>query len=311
MIEVDTLCKYYGARAAVEQVSFSINKGEIIGLLGLNGAGKSTVLKVLCGFLLPSAGNVSVNGYSVEDEPQGVRRSIGFLPDVPPLYREMTVSTYLDYVLRLKVGKITKSKAQQYLEEALQKAGIAEVRHRCLGELSHGYGQRVGIAQAIVHQPPVLLLDEPINGLDPVQIVEMRDMIISLRQEHTVVLSSHILSEITQTCDRILILDAGKLVAQGTAEHLTQQAQQGMSYQCETKTPPVAVLTEIEALTGVRQVACQRTTSGTHRVVIQAETDVRPLVARLLCDYDLLTLAEESSGLESLFKHFVQVGRHT
>ena len=183
MITVRGLAKYYGAYQAIEALDFTIAKGEIVGLLGLNGAGKSTVLKILGAFLVPSAGYAEVAGCSIADNPQGVRQAIGFLPDNPPLYHEMTVDAYLAYVLRLKVGHIARADLERQRDEALDRTALTAERQRTLGELSHGFAQRVGIAQAIIHKPPVLILDEPINGLDPVQIVEMRDLILSFRHD--------------------------------------------------------------------------------------------------------------------------------
>jgi len=213
MITVRGLSKYYAGVPAIEDVSFSIEDGEIVGLLGLNGAGKSTILKILGCFLMPSSGTAEVSGYSIEDSPDKVRSVIGYLPDTPPLYNEMTVRKYLSYVARLKD---VKTNIDQHVQSAMSQTNLDEVGDVVIGNLSHGFRQRVGIAQAIVHQPKVLILDEPINGLDPVQIVEMRDLIVSLKKKHTVILSSHILSEITKTCDRILIVDKGKLVAEST-----------------------------------------------------------------------------------------------
>lgn len=213
MITVTGLSKYYSGFAAVDDVSFKIEQGEIIGLLGLNGAGKSTILKILGCFLMPSSGTVEIGGFDIEESPDEIRKIIGFLPDTPPLFPEMTVLSYLQYVAKLK--DVSRSQIHNFVEDAIQKTNLAEVREVRLGELSHGFRQRVGIAGAIVHKPQLLVFDEPINGLDPVQIVEMRDLIKSLKGEHTVILSSHILSEITRTCDRILIIDQGRLVAEG------------------------------------------------------------------------------------------------
>jgi len=213
MITVRGLSKYYAGEPAIEDVSFSIESGEIVGLLGLNGAGKSTILKILGCFLMPSGGSAEVSGHSIEDNPDLVRSVIGYLPDTPPLYNEMTVRKYLSYVAQLKD---VKSDVDEHVRSAMSQTNLDEVADVVIGNLSHGFRQRVGIAQAIVHRPKVLILDEPINGLDPVQIVEMRDLIISLKKKHTVILSSHILSEITKTCDRILIVDKGKLVAESS-----------------------------------------------------------------------------------------------
>lgn len=222
MIEVNGLSKFYHGFAAINDVSFSIADGEIVGLLGLNGAGKSTILKILGCFLVPSNGKATVCGFDVEENPHEVRKLIGYLPDTPPLYNEMTVRDYLKYVAKLK--DVPNARVSESVSEALASAGLLDIADVVIGELSHGYRQRVGIAQAIVHRPRILIFDEPINGLDPVQIVEMRDLILSLRKKHTVILSSHILSEITRTCDRILIVDEGKLVAQGAEKDLEKSS---------------------------------------------------------------------------------------
>ena len=305
MIEVRGLAKYYGAYQAIAALDFSIARGEIVGLLGLNGAGKSTVLKILGAFLVPSAGYAEVAGCSIADDPQSVRRAIGFLPDNPPLYREMTVDAYLDYVLRLKVGRLSRAEVARQRDEALARTALTSERHRTLGELSHGFAQRVGIAQAIIHKPPVLILDEPINGLDPVQIVEMRDLILSFRNEHTVILSSHILSEITRTCDRILILDQGRLVAQGTEQNLAASMRGNLTLRAETAQDPQAVLPQLEKLDGVREVVCKRGEHGVYVLTLQAHGDVRARVAQQLVVCDLLALSTEEEGLEALFMQLV------
>ena len=299
------LAKYYGAYQAIEALDFSIARGEIVGLLGLNGAGKSTVLKILGAFLVPSAGYAEVAGCSIADNPQGVRRAIGFLPDSPPLYHEMSVDAYLDYVLRLKVGCISRADLDRQRDEALDRTALTAERSRTLGELSHGFAQRVGIAQAIIHKPPVLILDEPINGLDPVQIVEMRDLILSFRNEHTVILSSHILSEITRTCDRILILDQGRLVAQGTEAELAKSMHSGKAITAKTAKDPQSALANIKKISGVDDITCQQSTLGEYVLTIQIASDVRSQVARQLVEFDLLTLNAAEDGLEALFMQLV------
>jgi ABC-2 type transport system ATP-binding protein len=220
MIEVRDLYKYYGERRAVGPVSFSIAKGEIVGLLGLNGAGKTTALRVLACDLLPSSGAVLVDGIDVVDQPHEVRRRIGYLPDRPPLYDEMTVHEYLVFAARLR--GVPAADADQRAGAALEATQLGDVREDLIGSLSHGFRQRVGIAQAIVHGPRLLILDEPISGLDPVQIVEMRQLLRSLGGDHTIVLSSHILTEISETCDRLLVIGEGRIVAQGTEEDLSK-----------------------------------------------------------------------------------------
>jgi ABC-2 type transport system ATP-binding protein len=220
MIEAQDIHKHYGARAALDGVSFSIQPGEVVGFLGLNGAGKTTMLKVLCGLLLPSAGHIRVFDVDGVKDPLALRRNIGFLPDRAPLYGEMTVREMLTYAGKL--NGVAGGRIARRVDEVLQLASLDDVADDLIETLSHGYRQRVGIAQAIVHEPRLVILDEPISGLDPAQIVAMRALIRGLKHKHTVLLSSHILGEISQTCDRILVLHAGKIVAQGTEGDLTQ-----------------------------------------------------------------------------------------
>ena len=306
MIEVQSLSKYYGNHVAVSSVDFAIERGEIVGLLGLNGAGKSTVLKIIGAFLVPSSGSATVAGYSVENQPHEVRSAIGFLPDSPPLYKEMTVSSYLRFVLGLKKGRLSKQDITRYVDQALARTNLDQQRDRLLGELSHGFAQRVGIAQAIIHQPPVLILDEPINGLDPVQIVEMRDLILSFRDQHTVILSSHILSEITRTCDRILIIDNGKLVAQGREKDLAQSLHnQNLSIVAEVEREANDLCLAIDKLATVTSVNQQPTNQKTFQITIEATSDIRAEFAELAVPYRLLSLHKEDVGLESLFMKLV------
>ena len=215
----------------------------------------------------------------------------------------MTVEGYLDFVLRLKVGgnTLTKNEVEKHITEALAKTGLVPERKRTLGELSHGYAQRVGIAQAIIHKPPVLILDEPINGLDPVQIVEMRDLVRSFRQEHTVILSSHILSEITKTCDRILILDQGRLVAQGTEQDLSNSLRRNMLIKGEVRKNPRDLTPVIENIKGITKVSWQEEARDLYSIVLESEEDVRSQFARLAIQLDLVSLTQEEVGLESLF----------
>ncbi|MFK7989964.1 MAG: ABC transporter ATP-binding protein [Sandaracinaceae bacterium] len=218
MIVVDRVSKYYGEHPAALELDFRIEEGECVGFLGLNGAGKSTTLRMLSCLLLPTSGRISVGGFDVESAPEEIRKLIGYLPDTPPLYPEMRVDEFLLFAGRLR--RMSKADAKQRLPEVLEVTGLTDVRRQPIATLSHGYRQRVGIAQAIIHRPALLILDEPIQGLDPVQIVEMRELIRGLRGEHTILLSSHILSEIERTCDRILMLHRGRIVAQGTEEEL-------------------------------------------------------------------------------------------
>lgn len=222
MIEVSGLTRYYGEFAALNDVSFSVREGEIIGLLGLNGAGKSTTLKVLAGLLAPSAGTVVVDGVDVGENADALKSRIGYLPEDPPLYRDMTVSGFLRHIGRLK--GLSASAVEGRLPEVLRLTHLLERKDQVIATLSHGYRKRVGIAQAVIHNPRLVILDEPISGLDPVQIFDMRKVIRDLGKGRAVLISSHILSEISQTCDRIIVLKDGRLVAIGTEHELAAAA---------------------------------------------------------------------------------------
>ena len=231
MIEVKGLTKYYGEHAAIHDLNFAIDQGEVIGFLGLNGAGKTTTLKVLGCVLLPTAGQVTVDGIDIARDPHEIRRRIGFLPDTPPLYSEMTVGRYLTFAAELR--GVPGTEAGKAVAEAEEKTATREVHGELISSLSHGYRQRVGVAQALVHKPKLLILDEPTSGLDPVQIVEMRQTIHLLKGEHTILLSSHILSEISQTCDRLLVIQHGEIVARGSEQELATQPGGGGTIEIE------------------------------------------------------------------------------
>lgn len=305
MIVAEHLTKSYGGHRAIHDVSFTIGEGEIIGLLGLNGAGKSTILKILGCFLMPSGGRAKVGGHSVDENPDAIRRLIGYLPDTPPLYDEMTVAGYLDYVARLK--NVPSSDVARRVDDVIGRTNLDKVRKTRIGELSHGYRQRVGIAQALVHDPKVIILDEPINGLDPVQIVEMRDLITSLKKRHTVVLSSHILSEITRTCDRILIVDKGRLVAEGSEADLAAKMSQHMRLTCEVERVPQGLVETLRAIPGVGKVD-RAPASGGERLLIDAGQDVRSRVAKTLVESGagLLGFNRSEAGLEGLFMKLIK-----
>ena len=226
MIEIQELYKYYGDRRAIGPLSTRITQGEVVGLLGLNGAGKTTTLRVLACDLLPTSGSVRVAGLDVVERPDEVRAKVGYLPDRPPLYDDMTVREYLSYAARLR--NVPASNVQKRVADVAELTEIGDVANQLIGSLSHGFKQRVGIAQAIVHGPELVVLDEPISGLDPVQIMEMRELVRGLRGAHTVVVSSHILTEISETCDRILVIDDGRIAWSGTETELSATLKQGM-----------------------------------------------------------------------------------
>ena len=219
MIEVSSLTKKYGNFLAVDDVSFTINRGEVVGFLGPNGAGKSTIMNILTGYLSLTGGKVTVDGYDVLEQPEQAKRRIGYLPEIPPLYTDMTVLEYLYFIYDLKKVKFPK---RMHIEEIVNLVKIKEVENRLIKTLSKGYRQRVGIAQALVGNPDVLILDEPTVGLDPKQIIEIRDLIARLGKNHTIILSSHILSEIQAVCERVIIINRGHLVADDTPTELSK-----------------------------------------------------------------------------------------
>ncbi len=222
MIEVKNLVKKYGDHLAVDDLSFKIEKGKIYGFLGPNGAGKTTTMNIITGYLASTTGDVFVDEYNILDEPDLARKSIGYLPEQPPVYFDMTVMEYLEFAAELK--KIPKNKRKQEIDEIMEMVKITDMSRRLIKNLSKGYRQRVGLAQAILGYPEVIILDEPTVGLDPKQIIEIRDLIKSLKEKHTVILSSHILSEVSAVCDYILIISHGKLVASGTPDQLGEMA---------------------------------------------------------------------------------------
>ncbi len=301
MIEVQSLSRYYGSRCAVEKVSFSIRANEVVGFLGLNGAGKTTTLKVLAGLLLPSGGGVMVDGVDMSESPTDVRGRIGFLPEDPPLYTEMTVRDFLAFVGGLR--GMTAQALQDRIPVVLNKANLNDVADRVIAELSHGYRKRVGIAQAIVHAPKLVILDEPISGLDPVQIVEMRDVIRSLKSESTVLVSSHILSEISQTCDRLLVLNQGRLVAQGTEHELAGRFHIGGSVDLVLRGDATEVRSLLEAQADVKKVIPLGQDGDSVRVRVSMANDVRENLVSALVQggFGVRGVTDAHDELEGIF----------
>jgi len=301
MIEVKGLTKYYGELAAVHDLEFSIDRGEVIGFLGLNGAGKTTALKILGCILLPTAGDVTVDGIDIARDPHAVRRRIGFLPDTPPLYNDMTVGRYLKFAAELR--GVPSSEADKAVTEAEEKTSTREVHDQPIFSLSHGYRQRVGVAQALVHKPKLLILDEPTSGLDPVQIVEMRATIRALRGEHTVLLSSHILSEISQTCDRLLVIQRGEIVAQGSEQDLAARLGGGGTIEVEVAAPSARAIEVARTVTGIGTCSVLREDGGVALLSLQGAPELRPKVVRALVQngIDLLRIDRGAARLESIF----------
>jgi ABC-2 type transport system ATP-binding protein len=312
MIQVEGLTKFYGSQAAIKQLTFNIDKGEVIGFLGLNGAGKSTTLRVLGCVLLPTSGRVTIDGFDVVRDPHEIRKRIGFLPDSPPLYNEMTVDAYLAFVAELR--GVAKEQIKARIGEVARQTGLDGVRESIIGTLSHGYRQRVGLAQAIVHNPKLLILDEPTSGLDPVQIVEMRSLIKGLRGAHTILISSHNLPEISQTCDRLLVIDKGEIVAKGSEAELAGKMGSGGGIEIvitgpQEFAPTEAALKALRAVEGVTQAAASREASREATILVDAPAAVTPRLVRALvqADVDVLRVGPQSSAqLESIFLKLTQ-----
>ncbi len=301
MIEVSHLTRRYGQLLAVEDVSFSLQPGRIYGFLGPNGAGKSTTMNILTGYLSAAEGSVTVNGWDVFEEPLQARRQIGYLPENPPLYMDMTVWEYLKFVAGLK--KVSADKAA--LEKIVQRTGLTDVKNRLIRTLSKGYKQRVGIAQALVGNPPVIILDEPTVGLDPLQRIEVRELIRGLGGEHTVLLSSHILSEISEVADVVLILSHGRLVAQDTPENLAKHAKRAKRCTALVKGDAQTVQ---QALAALPLTGCTLTekADGLLELSLESEEDVREALFWALAEVRCPIL-EESAAAVSLEDIFLEL----
>lgn len=308
MIDVSQVTKYYGARAAVDDLSFHIAGGEVIGLLGLNGAGKTTTLRMLSGVLLPTAGRITIDGFDLSRQTDHVRARIGFLPETPPVYPEMAVNDYLRFVAHIKGLRRDVDGA---IDRTLEATDLGDVRNRPIGALSHGYQRRVGIAQAVVHQPKLILLDEPTSGLDPVQIVQMRKLITGLGSQHTVIVSSHILSEIGQLCDRILVLQDGRLVAEGSDEELAREVEAKTSVRIEVSAERSALAKTLDNFEPVHAVHWRDPVDGRFELTVELREDSREDLARALINdgHGLRSLTRVRMELESIFLKLTGHGR--
>ncbi len=255
MIEVKELTKYYGAKKAVNGISFTVNDGEILGFLGPNGAGKSTTMNMLTGYISSTSGTAIINGVDILDDPINAKKNIGYLPEIPPLYLDMTVKSYLNYIYDLKKCKLPR---KEHLQGICNLCKITEVKDRIIKHLSKGYKQRVGLAQALVGNPPVLILDEPTVGLDPSQMKEIRNLIKNLGKSHTVILSSHILSEIQQVCDRVIIINGGVVAADDTADNLSKKMSVDPRLVVRLEGDKEEILRKLKTLESVKSVSAER-----------------------------------------------------
>ena len=308
MITVKGLTKRYANNTAVDHISFEVQKGQIVGFLGPNGAGKTTTMRMLTCFLTPSGGTASVAGFDILEQPFEVKKRIGYLPETPPVYPEMRIVEYLTFVGRLK--GLTGSDLRSRVDYSCERCAIADVKDKIIGKLSKGYRQRVGLAQAIIHNPDVLILDEPTAGLDPKQINETRDLIKSLAGDHTIILSTHILPEVSQTCEQVIIINKGKVVATDSVSNLQSRARSGESVLLEVggrngSLDPAAVQRRLELVTGVTRVAFKE--DSQRRAVFEVEgkkdLSLRGDLARAVVEsgWDLNELRAASMSLEEIF----------
>ncbi len=304
MIEVTNLTKKYGDHIAVDHLSFRVEKGQIYGFLGPNGAGKSTTMNIITGYLAATEGTVTIDGKDVQKDPEEAKRAIGYLPELPPLYVDMTVREYLDFVAELK--KVPKKERKQQIDEVMEMTQITDMQQRLIRNLSKGYRQRVGLAQAILGYPEVIILDEPTVGLDPKQIIEIRDLIRKLGENHTVILSSHILSEVSAVCDHIMIIAHGKLVASDSPENLQKLMSGSMELNLEVKGSAAAVKSALQEISQIDRIE-ENTEASKNvaklKVISKENADIREQVFYALADAKLpiLEMTHAEKSLEDIF----------
>lgn len=303
MIQVEHLTKRYGSHLAVDDISFEVEEGIVYGLLGPNGAGKSTTMNILTGYLSATSGTVSIDGHDILEEASAAKACVGYLPEQPPLYVDMTPREYLMFVAELK--KVKRADRAAQVEQAIDRTGLAEMEHRLIKNLSKGYRQRVGLAAALLGSPKVIILDEPTVGLDPAQVIEIRSLIKELGKDHTVILSSHILSEVSTLCDKVLIIAKGKLVAQGTPEELAQRLTAGSSLNITALGEADAVMNALLTVPGVSEVQITGQQNGETSATVQVPQgeDLRAAVSAALAaaGCPVLGLTTASMSLEDVF----------
>lgn len=306
MIEVKNLTKRYGDIKALDDISFTVDTGEVLGFLGPNGAGKSTTMNIITGYISSTSGTVTVDGTEILENPRETKRKIGYLPEIPPLYPEMTVRKYLEFMFDLKKVKLPK---KEHIEEIMRLVRITDTADRLIKNLSKGYRQRVGFGQALLGNPPVLILDEPTVGLDPKQIIEIRKLIRSLGKKHTVIFSSHVLSEISATCDRIIVISEGRLVADSKADELSKALTDTQKLSLTVEGSPSDVLGEIKKIPGVKKYMKVRELgekSAVYSVEYGNEFDIRREVFSAMARINAPIL-EMKSGNESLEDMFLKL----
>lgn len=307
MIEISNLVKKYGDHVAVDNLSLTIEPGKIYGLLGPNGAGKSTTMNILTGYIGATSGTVKINGYDILDQPEEAKKCVGYLPELPPLYMDMTVAEYLKFVAELK--KIEKKKRKEMINDAMEMTGVSDVSERLIKNLSKGYRQRVGFAQAVLGYPQIIILDEPTVGLDPKQIIEIRELIKKLGENHTVILSSHILTEVSAVCDHVFIISKGKLVASDATENLINLMSTEQNIDIIAKCDEAVARQVIENVSDVKEVKFEQPEEdNTVKFVVRAQKgcDIREGLFKAFCDRNI-TLLEMHSAVKSLEDVFLEL----
>lgn len=308
MIEINNLVKKYGEHVAVDHLSLTVEPGKIYGFLGPNGAGKSTTMNIITGYLGATSGTVTINGHDIFKEPEEAKKCVGYLPEIPPLYEDMTVLEYLNFVAELK--KLQKSLRKRYVEEAMETTGILDVKNRMIRNLSKGYRQRVGFAQAILGYPEMIILDEPTVGLDPKQIIEIRDLIKKLGEKHTVILSSHILTEISAVCDHVFIISKGKLVASDSTENLLDQMSGAQEIELTVRSEADRAKALLEEIEYVDHADLKDAKEGSILVRAKSGNDIREEVFRLMAENHIpvLEMRTVTKSLEDVFLQITQEG---
>ncbi len=310
MVEARNLTKYYGRKKAVDGVSFKIEKGEVVGLLGPNAAGKTTLMKMLTCFLAPTAGTATVNGYNILENPEKVQESIGYLPEKNPLYEELTVDEFLNFVAEAK-GIVKKREKIEKISKISQQCGLDNVLKTSIYKLSKGYRQRVGIAQAIINDPPVLILDEPTIGLDPKQIIETRKLIKNLSGNRTVILSTHILPEVSMTCERVIIINEGKIVTTDTVENLTFKLKGSIEIEMEIEGKVEEIVKSIEEIEGVEKVEVEKPVKEKfNKYIVRLKEDtpeIKKKISKKIVgeNFGLLEMKVKEMTLEDIFLKLV------
>ena len=308
MIEINNLVKKYGEHVAVDHLSLTVEPGKIYGFLGPNGAGKSTTMNIITGYLGATSGTVTINGHDIFKEPEEAKKCVGYLPEIPPLYADMTVLEYLNFVAELK--KLQKSLRKRYVEEAMETTGILDVKNRMIRNLSKGYRQRVGFAQAILGYPEIIILDEPTVGLDPKQIIEIRDLIKKLGEKHTVILSSHILTEISAVCDHVFIISKGKLVASDSTEDLLDQMSGAQEIELTVRSEADRAKALLEEIEYVDHADLKDAKEGSILIRAKSGNDIREEVFQLMAENHIpvLEMRTVTKSLEDVFLQITQEG---